>query len=101
MRKCFRTVATIAALCGLVAVTTGAMAATTVDLQLVQDGQPVGNAQIEVLGSAGMTPITTDAEGMAHFEFSGKYFRVHVNGQTLTDTYQAGQGLVVVEIHNN
>jgi len=101
MRKWFRSVAATVALCGLVAVATSAFAATSVDLQLVNNGQPVGGAQIEILGSAGLTETTTDANGLSQFELSGKYFRVHVNGQTLNTVYQAGQGLVVVDISNN
>ncbi len=100
MRKWFRSVAATVALCALVAVASSALAATSVDLKLVNNGQAVGGAQIEILGSAGMTESTTDANGMAHFEFSGKYFRVHYNGQTLNAVYQAGQGLVVVDINN-
>ena len=38
---------------------------------------------------------------MAHFELTGKYFRVHVEGRTLNAAYQGGQGLVVVDINNN
>jgi hypothetical protein len=101
MRKWYQNVAAIAALCGLMIVAAGAMAATSVDLKLVNNGQPVGGAQIEILGTAGMIETTTDANGMAHFELTGKYFRVHVEGRTLNAAYQGGQGLVVVDINNN
>lgn len=101
MQKWFRSVMAVAALCGLIAVGTSAMAATSVDLKLVNNGQPVGGAQIEILSTSGVTQATTDQQGMTHFELSGKYFRVHVNGQTLNAVYQAGQGLVTVDIHNN
>jgi hypothetical protein len=101
MRKWFRGVAAVLALVGLVAVAASAWAATSVDLQLVDNGQPVGGAQIEILSTTGMTETTTDANGLAHFQMTGKFFRVHVNGQTLNAAYEAGQGLVVVEINNN
>lgn len=101
MRKWVRRVAAIGALCGLVIVAASALAATSVDLKLVNNGQAVGGAQIEVLTTDGMTQLTTDGNGLAHFQMSGKYFRVHVNGQTLNGTYQSGQGLVVVDIANN
>lgn len=101
MRKWFRGVAAALALVGLVAVAASALAATSVDLKLVDNGQAVGGAQIEILSTTGMTQTATDVNGLAHFEMSGKYFRVHVNGRTLNAAYQAGQGLVVVDIHNN
>jgi hypothetical protein len=101
MRKWYRSIAAIAALCGLVIVATSALAATSVDLKLVNNGQPVGGAQIEILSTTGMVQTTTDANGMAQFDLSGKYFRVHVNGRTLNAAYQGGQGLVVVDINNN
>lgn len=101
MRKWYRSVAAIAALCGLMIVAASALAATSVDLKLVNNGQPVGGAQIEILSTAGVIQTVTDENGMAQFELAGKYFRVHVNGQTLNAAYQGGQGLVVVEINNN
>ena len=101
MHKWFRGVAAVLALVGLVAVAASALAATSVDLQVVNNGQPVGGAQIEILNTTGMIQTTTDVNGFAHIQMSGRSFRVHVNGQTLNTVYQAGQGLVVVEINNN
>ena len=100
MRRTLRSVMVVAMLLGIAAIATSAIAATDVSIQLTDNGQAVPGARVEILSSTGITEVITNAQGLADFSMSGKYFRVRVDGVLLTGIHQSGQGLVTIEINN-
>lgn len=100
MNRALRTLAAIAVFCGLIAVGGSALAANTVNLKVVDNGQPVSGVQVEILSSTGATQHVTNGQGIVTSSTDGKYFRVKLNGAIVNGIYLAGQNLVTVEINN-
>lgn len=100
MHRALRMVASVAVFCSLIAVAGSALAANTVNLKVVDNGQPVSGVQVEIMSSTGATQHVTNDQGLVASSTDGKYFRVKLNGAIVDGLFLAGQDLVTVEINN-
>jgi uncharacterized GH25 family protein len=75
------------------------MAANTVNVQVLQDGNPVEGVSVNVMASDGTVSDVTDNAGSVEVVVNGSYVRVAVNGVTLDEIYQVSQGPIVIELN--
>ena len=72
------------------------MAANRVEVRVLQDGNPVEGAAVDVIVSSGVVSGVTDAKGVFVTDISGNYFRLKVEGKVEVAGYPTTDSPVTV-----
>jgi hypothetical protein len=74
------------------------IAASPIQIKVVEDGDAVVGAGVDIITSDGVQSVTTDATGSVTVQISGKSFRVRVNGAPPSRAYAASESPVTITL---
>ena len=99
MRKSTFMGALALALCSAVLWAGVSFAANTITVKVLQKGQPVQGASVEVLASDGSAVYTTNQSGTITADLTGKVFRLKVNNLAQAGLHSVSEHSVTISLN--